>query len=351
MHASGSNSSGSYTVQGGSSNDDIPPQSHPGVADTLLGKRHRDSTASNVTGTFEEGREAEFTDDELAKRVVRPMKKRAKLSQDPEGQGSSLGLQSEEVQEMDVLDEDESEAPPAPRVPSFTVYTGGNDSDYMDPPPPTTHLPEYFAPSSPTGPPRHPTTTTINTSTAHASENQNPFSFSFLPISSTPGGPMLPSFPYPEPPQSPSPAGHHPTGPFGSAVSGRTDIFQSFGLPAPGRPGSTRAPTASGSGLMSSTTTTAAAISRHDGGGFVNPAALSQDSGTSDRGRVTSHDVATGLGLTAVKTPEPAGSNSQADSQQPMKRTMYGTELDVDTRFGDFGVEGVATGFWAGGRF
>jgi hypothetical protein len=35
----------------------------------------------------------------------------------------------------------------------------------------------------------------------------------------------------------------------------------------------------------------------------------------------------------------------------PVKRTMYGTELDGDTRFGDFGIEGVATGFWAGGRF
>ena len=32
----------------------------------------------------------------------------------------------------------------------------------------------------------------------------------------------------------------------------------------------------------------------------------------------------------------------------PMKRTMYGTELEGDTRFGDFGVEGVASGFWAG---
>ena len=27
----------------------------------------------------------------------------------------------------------------------------------------------------------------------------------------------------------------------------------------------------------------------------------------------------------------------------PMKRTMYGTELEMDTRFGDFGIEGVAT--------
>jgi len=30
---------------------------------------------------------------------------------------------------------------------------------------------------------------------------------------------------------------------------------------------------------------------------------------------------------------------------------MYGTELEGDTRFGDFGVEGVAMGYWSGGRF
>jgi hypothetical protein len=36
-----------------------------------------------------------------------------------------------------------------------------------------------------------------------------------------------------------------------------------------------------------------------------------------------------------------------------MKRTMYGTELDGDTRFGDFGVEGVGGNgtFWADGRY
>jgi len=30
---------------------------------------------------------------------------------------------------------------------------------------------------------------------------------------------------------------------------------------------------------------------------------------------------------------------------------MYGTELEGDTRFGDFGVGGVAMGYWSGGRF
>lgn len=34
-------------------------------------------------------------------------------------------------------------------------------------------------------------------------------------------------------------------------------------------------------------------------------------------------------------------------TNKPM--TMYGTELDNDSRFGDFGVDGVAQNFWAGG--
>lgn len=47
-------------------------------------------------------------------------------------------------------------------------------------------------------------------------------------------------------------------------------------------------------------------------------------------------------------------SGTDASDASEMKRTMYGTELDGDTRFGDFGVEGVGTsgsGFWAGGRY
>lgn len=49
---------------------------------------------------------------------------------------------------------------------------------------------------------------------------------------------------------------------------------------------------------------------------------------------------AVGMGMGMASIPETPAA--------PMPRTMYGTELEGDTRFGDFGVEGVATGFWRG---
>ena len=83
--------------------------------------------------------------------------------------------------------------------------------------------------------------------------------------------------------------------------------------------------------------------------GFVEPAALMRPTEKIGECRVTSHDIATGLGLTTVRTSatDPEGH----DALPTVKKTMYGTELDGDSRFGDFGVEGVASGFWATGRF
>jgi hypothetical protein len=64
---------------------------------------------------------------------------------------------------------------------------------------------------------------------------------------------------------------------------------------------------------------------------------------------MSSNDVAAGLGLMAVRTAPSSklGSALGTADAPAMKRTMYGTELDGDTRFGDFGVEG----YWVlGGR-
>lgn len=282
----------------------------------MLGKRQRESTSSNLTGVFEEGREGELSEEELAKIVVRPTKKRARLL-------------DEEHDEHDFHVHEDPNLQNAQRAPSFTVFSG-EEEQYIDPPPPTEGLPDFYAPPSPTGSggSRHGTTT----STQHASENQHPFTFSFLPISSTPvdSSYTLPNFPYPEAPQSPSPAG-----PVNGGVARnhgeRTDIFQSFGLPPPGRPRSRVTAAASGSGAGSS---------QDNDSGFVNPASITRR--TSDKER---DDVAAGFGF--MRAP------SDNDEPPVLKRTMYGTELDGDSRFGDFGVEGVAsTGFWAGaGRF
>lgn len=289
-----------------------PP--HPGFAATVIGKRRRDSDASNVTGVVEEGHEDEFSETELEKRVIRPTKKRAKLdlgggSQEHNGQTSEP-----------LYTQQEGGQAPAPRAANFTVFSGPDDPDnltsYIDPPPPTNHLPDFFAPS-----PDHPNFgNNINngtqTSTAHASENQNPFGFNFLPMTSTPMHPIyplaMPSFPFPEAPTSPSPAGTDRT-------------FQPFGLP-PSRPRSGANNSRPGS--------------RQGGDGTVNPAALTGSHQESS----SNNNVTPVFRLTTA--PMRMGEGSIAGLA---KRTMYGTELEDDTRFGDFGRERV--GFWADGKF
>jgi len=286
------------------------------VAPSMLGKRHRDSDASNVTGIIEEGQEGQLSEEELAKTVLRPMKKRPKMNN-----GMNFETAGHEDPSAEEHEEEESQQP-APRVPSFTVFRG-EEEPYIDPPPPTESLPDFFPPASLDS--ESSARQSRITSTQHASENQHPFNFSFLPTSSTPNNIYaLPSFPYPEAPESPSPAGG--SRPNNAFLVGRprNDIFQSFGLPPPGRSARAEATDTSSSQ-----------------GACVNPAALTRT--VSDRER----DPDNGFGLPVFK-------DELGSAPTGLKRTMYGTELDGDTRFGDFGLEGVASGmggFWAGGRF
>ena len=133
----------------------------------------------------------------------------------------------------------------------------------------------------------------------------------------------IPAFPYPETPQSPTPSGtgRHAESELDPNDEKQSDTFQSFGLPPLGPP--LRMPNT------------------------INPSALTA---LPDTDIPVARNVSFGLHMIP--------SSSSITSMQieaegaPSKRvTMYGTELDGDTRFGDFGVEGVATGFWSGGRF
>ncbi|RDB29561.1 hypothetical protein Hypma_015392 [Hypsizygus marmoreus] len=297
---------------------------HPEGASTMLGKRQRDSDSDVLED------EEENVGDESGQKTIQPVRKRAKTGQSPpqlEGQ----------------KEEEEEEEETAPRIPSFTVFQGPEQpSDFIDPPPPTDHLPDFFGPPSPpigSGPSF--SRQAAATSTANASENHHPFSFSFLPMSSTPNAMFMPSFPYPEPPQSPSPAGSHPSSLLSQHHGDRTDVFQAFGFPPPGR--SSRLGSRVTSGL---------------GGGFVDPAALTRVSSDSDRAGEAMVNIAGTRKGTSTRPTDPSSPSTSATgstSEAPlMKRTMYGTELDGDTRFGDFGVEGVGNsngGFWAGGRY
>ncbi|KAF4623587.1 hypothetical protein D9613_001922 [Agrocybe pediades] len=290
---------------------DKGPNAGPGLSENVLGKRARDSRETSVEqeGVGDgEGRDGQTNKED------RPIKKKAKLTG-----GDATARQAD----------DQEQGTSTRPTPAFTVFQGAEEPlDYTDPPPPTEHLPDFFhvdsTPPDPTSANYGSTKPTLPS--ANGAENQpQAFGFSYLPISSTPNGMYMPTFPYPEPPQSPSPAGPS-TGPFlGRHFDERTDIFKPFGLPSPLKSG------------------------RHygslqdDRGGFVNPAALLQ---TGSSGKLTSNEVAAGLGLVNVRTTSSTDPGPVDPPPPTTKRTMYGTELDGDTRFGDFGVEGVASGFW-----
>ncbi len=245
----------------------------------------------------------------LVKTVIRPDKKRTKIHPDSREGSSQAGTSSDEGEPSDT------------KIPTFAVYRGSEEPDAVLPP--TNHLPEVFIvdspPDSASNRPSLRPSSAVPTSSAHALENQ-PFNFAFVPVSSNPRNSLfMANFPYPDLPQSPSPAGSNLPTLSGRINDERTDIFKEFGLPSPVRP-----------------VRNYGALNNDERG--VNPAALQ---GSSSK-RVSSNEVAASLGLTAHRTV------SDLAAEAPIiRRTMYGTELDGDTRFGDFGVEGVASGsFW-----
>ncbi|KAG1867919.1 hypothetical protein DFJ58DRAFT_768344 [Suillus subalutaceus] len=280
---------------------------------TVLGKRPRDSTASTATAFFELGQEEELSETEIAKRIPRPAQKRAKLSSSAitedadDCPGLSSGAQGSQ-------DTHPGPSQPSPR-PGFPVF---GDPDYVEMPPPTDSLLDFFAPPSPPSPPLMSVSTT-------APAPPDTFRFGYLPAS-TPArftfATAMGTFPHPEPPTSPSPAN--------SADRPRSRQSEHRGIFGHRR-GSSGTTGRSGSG---------GPTVGQEGG--LNP---SMWAGGMQR-QPSSNEVASGLGLTVLRT----AATEEGTPVPPARRTMYGTELEGDTRFGDFGVEGVATGFWAGGR-
>ncbi|CCM00902.1 uncharacterized protein FIBRA_02948 [Fibroporia radiculosa] len=326
-----------------------PP--HKATAAMMLGKRHRETDDSHITGTFEDGQQGELSEKELAEKVPRPTRKRAKLGPKDTGRSHSSSRQATPVQELPETEEVDAELLVVPSAPAFTIFSGPEEppDSYVDPPPPTTHLSDLFGLTPGTAGP--------TTSTANANENAQqaaPFSFNFTdmafhPVTSTPAGPFglgMPTFSYPEPPTSPTPgASTLPSGGYVERAGGRrerNDLFHPHGAPRrpPSATGSRPAPQVSRSQAGPSSAT--------DDGHFI-PAKFTQllapvtesDAEHSQDATISSNAIGQGLGMSSMplppETPAP-----------PMKRTMYGTELEGDTRFGDFGVEGIATGFWTG---
>jgi hypothetical protein len=277
-----------------------------GVAPVLLGKRQREYSLSDSPVTQDEDHQGS------SRGTSSPARKRPKFLEE------ALANKGKEVAREEV-DRDSTSAT-LPRVTSFVVY---NDPEEGESSPSNNHLPEYYTSRSggPPGSPRQGRSTT----SATASENRNTFNFSLLPEPSTPGPLFLPAFPYPEPPQSPTPAGASLTGGL-SKSNDRSDVFKTFGLPPPDR--ARRLP----SGSSNNT---------------VDPAAISRPTGK--QRHHSTDEPRPGFSLTSSTS----GESNSISGRDPadIKKTMYGTELEGDTRFGDFGVEGVAMGFWTGSHF
>lgn len=197
----------------------------------------------------------------------------------------------------------------------FAVYTGEEEKSEYDPPPPTTHLSDMFG-----GRPPPITPHDLQTTTANAVENQTfGINYSaFQVATSTPVHPGPGFASYLGRPESPTSHLVERTG-----RQDRASPFLLSGVPA---------------GASDTRPTHNPPRQRS-----VNPEP-NDDSFSALLRTPPLHPIHS----------HPPG-NGEASAQLddtpafPMK-TIYGTELESDTRFGDFGVEGMATSYWQKGQ-
>ncbi|KAL1693103.1 hypothetical protein GGG16DRAFT_111554 [Schizophyllum commune] len=303
------------------------PAGHPGYAPRTLGKRHRDSAASSTADVLEQSQASQLTEEELSQQAVRPDRKRARTVPD---------IEVEDTSADEDLPNDDSIVVPAPQqLQPFTVFrdpspTQRSDEDdepiYDQNAPPTNSINSWLAPTS----------------------SQDAFREAFSIIESdeppapqniTPAAGPAPQysgnhhFPMPETPVSPTPesGGNPAQGYFGQQSHSRRspvrdDMYSMFGLPSPTRP-TLRTPTA---------------VRRMSGQAPVDPTTLLRKGGGGGRDGGDGH----GSGLPTLAELMETSPPSPTD---PESRTMYGTEIENDTRFADFGMSHIVTssrGFW-----
>jgi hypothetical protein len=328
------------------SSRDVPMQA------SILGKRQRSTDAYDTTAVLDTEQE-DTTDKETRSGIHRKSRKRAKMEQSADdasdaplagpsnaaahGQsenGMSRGSPPSETSVSRQRDTSPSSAaitgqPSRDHVVGDVVFTD-RDFDFFDNP---TH---------------HPADSQLNP--LQAEETQHPFSFAFPgvappPVISTPvptaplpnpsSSPGLSTIPYPERPHSPSPTPM----PHRAVVTrpSQSEAYRPFGFPPEGR-SQTGSSTTYGSAIDPASLLRTPPQSSHE--------LLGLDSDQIDgRRRASSNDVGAGLGMTSLPM------RVEDTPAAIVRRTMYGTELEGDTRFGDFGVEGVAAGFWSGSKF
>ena len=318
---------------------------------SVLGKRQRSTDGYDTTTVLETDQESP-TDKEFHTGIHRQSRKRAKMEQstdhasdeplagpsDTAAHGQSENGTSRDTPPSETSVSRQRDTSPATvtgrssrdHVVGDVVFTD-RDFDFFDNP---THL--------------HPADPQLNP--PQAEETQRPFSFAFSgvappPVTSTPvptaplpnlsSSPSMSTIPYPERPLSPSPA---PV-PHRAVVTrpSQSEAYRPFGFPPESR-NLTGSSTTQGSAIDPASLLRTPPQSSHDLPGV--------DSDQIDgRRRASSNDIGAGLGMTSLPV------RVEDTPAAIVRRTMYGTELEGDTRFGDFGVEGVAAGFWSGSKF
>ncbi len=168
---------------------------------------------------------------------------------------------------------------------------------------------------------------------SQAMDNRHPFTFAFpgvtpSPATSTPAPtgpvtdpstlPVLSSLPYPAQPHSPSPA---PMPHRAVARPPQSESYRPFGFPPETR-NSLGPPVPHGSAIDAAT--------------FLRtPSSRSPDIPSPEPDSINGQQRTSGNGFGMTSVPTRAEDTPTA----PVRRTMYGTELEGDRRFGDFGIE------------
>lgn len=267
---------------------------HPG---TSLGKRPRDSPGSEVDGNADRN-----SQDDDPHKIPRPQKKRVKLPSDHETNA--------------VAGPSRIPGPPERTVTrKFTVYTGEEEKSEYDPPPPTAHLSDLLR-----GHPSPITPHDLQTTTGNALENQ-PFGINYSAFQVATSTPV------------------HPGGGFASYLA-RPESPTSHLVERTGRRDQASPFLLSGVPAGTSDIRLASNLPQQLS---VNPEPNNDSFSTLLR--------TPPLHPTHSHTPgnEEASLGLDDTPAFPMK-TIYGTELESDTRFGDFGVEGMATSYWQKGQ-
>ena len=260
---------------------------------TLLGKRPRDSPVSEADGNAEQA-----SQDNDSHKLPQPRKKRVKLSSDHEtdmvaGPSRTSGF------------------PERTATRKFTVYTGEEEKSEHDLPPPTTHLSELFGGRSPPITPHD-----LQTTSANAVENQ-PFGVNYSAFQAATSTPVYPGAGFASYLARPeSPTSHL------VERAGRRDRASPFFLSGP-----------------SDTRAASDLPQQRSANPEPNDDSFSALLRTPPLHPIHSHPSGNGE----------ASSRLDDTPAFPMK-TIYGTELESDTRFGDFGVEGMATSYWQKGQ-